>query len=231
VGLVVDNSGSMNRKRKDVTAEALAFARSSNPRDQMFVVNFNERVFFGLADTELFSASPTELENALNGNPAIGMTALYDAIEAGLAHLKPATLDKKDLIVISDGGDNASHHDLHQVLESARRSDAMIYTVGLFDEYDEDSNPGVLQRFARITGGETFLLDETSQVVPICKRIAEDIRTQYTIGYVSSNQKPDNAYRTIHVTATGPHGQRPVVRTRTGYMAAPAGKVSSASGR
>ena len=89
----------------------------------------------------------------------------------------------------------------------------------------------MLRKFARITGGETFLPDETSQVVPICKRIAEDIRTQYTIGYVSSNQKPDNAYRTIHVTATGPHSQKLVVRTRTGYIAAPEGKISSASGR
>lgn len=231
VGLIVDNSGSMRRKRKDVTAAAVAFARSSNAHDQMFVVNFNERVFFGLPDTELFSASPGELESALNGVPAIGMTALYDAIDAGIAHLKEATLDKKVLIVISDGGDNASYHNLHQVLDSARRSDAIIYTIGLFDEDDEDRNPGVLQKFAHITGGETFLPAETSEVVPICTHIAEDIRTQYTIGYVSSNQKLDNAYRTIHVTATGPRGQKLLVRTRTGYMAAPEGKVSSASGR
>ena len=110
VGLVVDNSGSMGRKRKEVTAAALAFVRSSNPQDEMFVVNFNERTAFGLPNTELFSASASKLERALNGVPANGKTALYDAIEVGLAHLKKATLDKKVLIVISDGGDNASHH-------------------------------------------------------------------------------------------------------------------------
>jgi Ca-activated chloride channel homolog len=95
VGLIVDNSGSMGRKKKDVTAAALTFVRSSNPRDEMFVVNFNERVAFGLPDTSLFSASAAELERALNGIPAIGRTALYDAVEAGLSHLAKAALDKK----------------------------------------------------------------------------------------------------------------------------------------
>src|SRR5579885_1326797 len=90
VGLIFDNSGSMGPKRKDVTAAALAFVRSSNPQDEMLVVNFNEHVFFGLAGTKLFSASGTELEGALNGVPAHGRTALYDAIEAGLAHLRKA---------------------------------------------------------------------------------------------------------------------------------------------
>jgi VWFA-related protein len=221
VGLIVDNSGSMKRKTKEVTAAALAFARSSNPRDEMFVVNFNERTSLGLPDTKLFSASTQELTHALNGVPANGKTALYDAVELGLAHLKKATLDKKVLIVISDGGDNASRHTLSQVLESAGRSDAIIYTIGLFDEYDEDCNPGVLRNIARVTGGEAFLPKETSKVVPICERIAEDIRTQYTIGYVPSSQKLDNTYRTIAVTATGQHGEKLLVRTRAGYFASP----------
>jgi Ca-activated chloride channel family protein len=221
VGLAVDNSGSMSRKRKDVTAAALAFVRASNPRDEMFIVNFNERVTFGLPDTRLFSASSMELEEALNGNPASGRTALYDAIEAGLNHLKKATVDKKVLIAISDGGDNASHHRLDQVLEDAGRSDAIVYTVGLFDEAEEGLNPGVLRKIARATGGEAFLPQETSQVVPICKQIAEDIRNQYTIGYIPSNQKLDNARRKIKVTAARRHGETLLVRTRAGYTASP----------
>jgi VWFA-related protein len=221
VGLAVDNSGSMNRKRKDVTAAALAFVRSSNPRDEMFVVNFNELVSFGLPDTQLFSASAAELEGALNDVPASGRTALYDAIEAGLNHLKKATLDKKVLIAISDGGDNASHYKLGQVLEDAGRSDAIIYTVGLFDEAEGDRNPGVLMKIARATGGEAFLPQETSQVVPICEQIAADIRNQYTIGYIPSNQKLDSAQRTLKVTATGRHGEKLLVRTRSGYIASP----------
>ena len=221
VGLIVDNSGSMGRKRADVTAAALAFVRSSNPRDEMFVVNFNERVSFGLPDAELFSASTSDLDRALNGIPANGKTALYDAIEAGLTHLEKATLDKKVLIVISDGGDNASHRTLSQVIETAGRSDAIIYTIGLFDEYDEDRNPAVLRQIARATGGEAFLPNEISKVVPICEHIAADIRSQYTIGYVPSNRNLDNTYRTITATAKGPHGERQLVRTRAGYIAAP----------
>ena len=221
VGLIVDNSGSMSRKRKEVTAAALAFARSSNPKDEMFVVNFNERATFGLPDTSLFSASPAELTAALNGVPANGRTALYDALAAGLTHLRRATLEKKVLIVVSDGGDNASHHTLDEVLESAGRSDAIIYTVGLFDDYDEDRNPRVLRRIARATGGETFLPVELDKVVPICRRIAEDIRNQYTIGYVPSNPKLDGTYRTILVTATDPRGGKFRVRTRAGYIAGP----------
>jgi Ca-activated chloride channel homolog len=221
VGLVVDNSGSMSSKRKDVTAAALAFVRSSNPHDQMFVVNFNEHVTFGLPNTELFSASPAELETALNGVPAVGKTALYDAILVGIDHLKKATLDKKVLIVVSDGGDNASHHTLTQVLEAAGRSDTIIYTIGLFDEYDEDRNPGALKKIARVTGGEAFLPRETPAVVDICERIAVDIRNQYTIGYSPSNRTLDNAYRTIRLVASGPRGQKYPVRTREGYIAAP----------
>jgi VWFA-related protein len=221
VGLIVDNSTSMERKRNDVAAAALAFVGSSNPQDEMFVVNFNERVSLGLPTARLFSASPSELEIALKGVPARGMTALYDAIEYGLAHLARASLEKKVLIVVSDGGDNASHHKLSEVLQDAERADVIIYTIGLFDEYDNDRNPGVLKKIAGVTGGETFLPAKSSDVVPICERIAGDIRRQYTIGYVSSDQKLDNTYRTIKVTATGPHGRRLFVRTREGYIAAP----------
>jgi Ca-activated chloride channel homolog len=219
VGLIVDNSGSMGRKRKDVTAAALTFVRSSNSRDEMFVVNFNEHVSFGLPDTKLFSASAEELERALNGIPASGRTALYDAIEAGLGHLKKTTLENKVLIVISDGGDNASHTRFSEVLEAASRSDITIYTIGLFDEDDPDRNPGILRKIAYATGGEVFLHNETSEVVPICKRIAEDIRNQYTIGYVPTNQNLDDTYRSIRITAAGPHHERYQVRTRAGYVA------------
>jgi Ca-activated chloride channel homolog len=229
VGLVVDNSGSMGRKRKEVTAAALAFAKSSNPQDEMFVLNFNEQTSFGLPDTELFSASAAELAHALNGVPARGKTALYDAIEMGLGHLKKAKLEKKVLIVISDGGDNASHRALNQVLDNAGRSDAIIYTVGLFDEYDHDRNPGVLKKIARATGGEAFLPVEMRDVVPVCERIAQDIRNQYTIGYVPSNPKLDRTYRTITVTAKGSHGEKYLVRTRAGYIASPDRQVRPAN--
>jgi len=219
IGLIVDNSSSMSRKKHDVTAAALAFIRTSNPNDQMFVVNFSEHVSLGLPDTEPFSANASELVQALNGVPANGRTALYDAIETGLAHLKKAPLDKKVLIVISDGGDNASHDILNQVLDSAGHSNVVIYTVGLFDEYDEDRNAGVLRKIARESGGEAFLPNDPSDLAQICERIAADIRNRYAIGYVPSNRNFAGNYRTIRVTATGPHGEKLEARTRTRYLA------------
>lgn len=220
VGLVVDNSSSMATKRADVTAAALAFARSSNPLDEMFVVNFNERVSFGLPVAEPFTSSAPALVKALNGVPAYGMTALYDAVDSGLARLKKANREKKVLIVVSDGGDNASRHTLSQVLNDAERSDVIIYTIGMFDETDGDQNPGVLKKLARATGGEAFFPAEGAQVTPICQRIAADIRQQYTIGYTPSNRKFDGTYRTIKLTAAQPHTGKLFVRTRAGYIAA-----------
>jgi len=110
VGLVVDNSGSMKSKRAKVVAAALVFARSSHPKDQMFVVNFNENVTFGLPDNTPFTDNEDQLRVALSGVKADGMTALYDAIAAALTHLKKGKQDKKVLIVVSDGADNASQH-------------------------------------------------------------------------------------------------------------------------
>ncbi len=221
VGLVVDNSASMGRKHKDVTEAALAFVRSSNPRDEVFVVNFNQRVTLGLPAGELFSTSPRELEEALNGVPANGMTALYDAIESGLDHMKKASREKKVLIVVSDGGDNASHRKLAEALSDAESSNIIIYTIGLFDEHNADQNPAVLRKFAHATGGEAFFPVESSEVSPICERIAQDIRHQYTIGYTPANPKPGNSFRTIKVTAARAHGGKLSVRTRAGYIPTP----------
>jgi Ca-activated chloride channel homolog len=217
VGLVVDNSGSMGPKIDDVVAAALAFARSSNPKDQMFVVNFNEHVSFGLPRDMPFTDKTPQLQVALSTIQARGMTALYDALAAALEHLKKGDRDKKVLIVVSDGGDNASKHKLDQIMALAGQSDAIIYTLGLFDENDKDSNPGVLKQFAKATGGETFLPDSLKKVVPICERIAQDIRNQYTITYAPTNRTQDAKYRTIEVKAAAPGRGRLSVRTRTGY--------------
>jgi Ca-activated chloride channel homolog len=219
VGLVIDNSGSMRRKRSDVIAAALAFARSSNPQDQMFVVNFNEKVSFGLPDNTPFTDQATQLEVALSRIAPTGETALYDAVAAALEHLKTGNRDKKVLIVISDGGDNASKHKLTEIMALAGQPDAIIYTIGIFDEQDADRNPGVLKRLAKDTGGEAFLPESLKDVASICEKIAHDIRNQYTIAYVPTNRNRDGSYRVIHVKANAPGRGRLLVRTRTGYFA------------
>jgi Ca-activated chloride channel family protein len=150
---------------------------------------------------------------------ANGETALYYAVAAALKHLKKGNRDKKVLIVISDGGDNASKHNLAQIRATARQSDAIIYTLGLFGENDPDMNPHVLKQLAKDTGGETFLPESLGEVVPICEQIACDIRNQYTIAYVPTNRKQDGAYRVVQVQAEAPGRGRLFVRTRAGYTA------------
>jgi VWFA-related protein len=222
IGLIVDNSGSMNTKRPEVIAAGLAFVRLSNPGDDMFVINFNERVTFGLPDTKLFSASDTELEAALLKRSPAGKTALYDAIGEALTHIEKSALDRKVLVVITDGGDNASKLTLNQVLEQVKRSNVMIYTIGLFDgEDDPDRNPRALRQIAGASGGAAFLPKTPTEAVSICKRIAREIRDQYTVTYSPSNQTLDGGYRTINVRLTGGHTANLQVRTRPGYIASP----------
>jgi len=217
VGVVVDNSGSMGPKRNDVIAAALAFARSSNPHDQMFVVNFNDRVLFGLPSGIQFTDQIDQLQTALSAIHTIGQTALYDGVAAALDHLNQGSCEKKILILISDGGDNMSKRSLTQVLEMARHSSAIIYVIGIFDEQDGDKNPGVLKRFAHETGGEAFFPESSKEIVSICEGIARDIRNQYTLAYVPIVSVKDGRYRTIDVRVSAPKHGRLIARTRAGY--------------
>jgi VWFA-related protein len=218
VGLVIDNSGSMGQKRADVIAAALLFAQTSNPRDQMFVVNFNERVTYGLPPAMPFTDRLDQMRIALSSIRTIGETALYDAIAAALDHLQQSKCDKKVLILISDGGDNASKHSLAQAIEMAKHSAAIIYAIGIFDEQDGDRNPGVLKRFAKETGGEAFFPESSNEIPSICSGIARDIRNQYTLAYVPLISKSDAEFRVVDVRATAPVRGRLTVRTRTGYF-------------
>jgi VWFA-related protein len=219
-GLVVDHSTSMSPKLAEVTAAARAFVRSSNREDEMFVVNFNEVVSLGLRATLRFTDNTAELEHAIGTAPALGQTALYDAVAKGLGELQAGSRDKKVLVVVSDGGDNASMRTLDQVMQLAERSSAVVYTIGVFDESDPDRNPGVLKRLARATGGEAFFPGQLDEVVAICQQIARDIRHQYTIGYVPINPVRDGSYRAIRVLARTKDQGKLSVRTRTGYLAA-----------
>jgi Ca-activated chloride channel homolog len=219
VGLVVDHSGSMKRKLADVTAAARTFVQSSSPEDQMFVVNFNERVTLGLPAAIRFTNRSDELALAISDIPAAGQTALYDAIVQALERLKAGERDKKVLIVISDGGDNASANSLADALRMAEETSALIYAIGVFDEDDPDKNPGVLKRFAKATGGEAFFPGELDEVVSICERIAKDIRNQYTLGYTSSNVTQPGTFRAIKVVAQAAGKKKLLVRTRAGYIA------------
>jgi Ca-activated chloride channel homolog len=223
VGLVVDHSGSMRPKLAEVTEAARTFVRSSNPQDRMFVVNFNERVSPGLPSGIGFARNEEELERAIGSMPATGKTALYDAALTALNQLQAGGPERKALIVISDGGDNASTGRLSEVLKKAGASSAVIYTIGIFNEEDPDRNPEVLRRLANDTGGEAFFPSEIGGIAEICRRIAHDIRNQYTLGYVSTSSARPGTWRAIRVVARKAGRGKLSVRTRSGYIAGAGG--------
>ena len=219
VGLVIDHSGSMRQKISEVIAAARTFVQSSHPDDQLFVVNFNEHVTLGLPAAHSFSSRLDDLDAAILLSPATGQTALYDAVLDAEQRVQSGDRDKKVLIVVSDGADNASRHDLSDVLRQAEQSSAVVYTIGVFDPTDPDGNPRVLKRLAQVTGGETFISGERDVLVANCERIARDIRQRYTIGYVPSAAARPGVYRSIRVVARTPAGGKLTVRARDGYIA------------
>ena len=220
VGILVDESGSMRPKRAEVIAAALEFIKASNPQDEVFVINFNEKARHGLPDTVLFSDNINQLRAALWQGIPEGRTALYDAIEMALHQTDMGRRDKKTLLVISDGGDNISMHKLPDVMHDVLESIVTIYTIGIFDEDDPEANPSVLKQLSQVSGGGSYFPKTLDEVVPICRQIAKDVRTRYTIGYIPemNNGKPE---RQIKVVATSPAGQKLNVRTRTRYLFTP----------
>jgi Ca-activated chloride channel family protein len=228
VGLVVDNSLSMQPKRQAVIAAALAFAESSNPNDEIFVVNFSRTVRMELPLGVPFARNREDLKTSLTMISASGETALYDAVGFALEYLKMGTCDKKYLIVVSDGGDDASKRTLPQILATANASHAAIYSVGIFNENFVGQNPGVLRKLSKATGGKFYLPETVPRVVDTLKSIARDIREQYTLGYVPTNQADDGKFRAVRVTATASGGKKLSVHTRAGYLAPAASGAQAA---
>ncbi len=201
VGLVVDNSASMRSKRSEVLQSGLAFARESNPRDEFFVVNFNNSVVSGLPPHLPFTDSLAVLQRALYYGVPSGQTALYDAIAYSLHHLEKAHQEQRTLIVVSDGGDNVSKISLPDLLNQVEMSRATIYTIGLIDPENRDLKPGILRKLAAVSGG-TYYQPKTLEDVPVAfAQISQDIRHRYTIGFTPDEMSDKRTVRSVKVTA------------------------------
>lgn len=225
IGLLIDSSGSMRHRREEVTAAASAFAEMSHPLDEFFTLNFNELVWPGLPPARPFTADAGELRTALSSAPALGMTAMYDALDRALAHLQLGTRDRKVLIVVGDGGDNASRRTFDEVVEHARRTGAVIYGVTLADPDEREANPGLLKKLAGESGGRAFTPRRAGDVSGAFEQIAREIRSGYTLGFLP----PDTAgggFRSIRVAADAGDGRRLIARTRAGYYAKPSGRTA-----
>ena len=230
VGLVIDNSQSMLNKRDEVVAAGKAFVRASNPNDEMFIVHFNDNITFGLPTDRMFSSNQEELNRALDKTSLQGQTALYDAIQTALDHLKKSHLTKRALFVISDGGDNRSASKLKDIVKAADLSGALFYGIGIYDPLDGDANPGAVKRLAQATGGEAFFPKTLEEISGLCESIARDLRNQYTLVYAPPERQNDSAYHRVEVSVKDPQRRKLKVTTRSGYYGSAASSQKTGQG-
>jgi len=219
MGIVVDNSGSMRERRQKVNAAALNLVRSSNPSDEVFIVNFNDEYYLD----QDFTANINKLKQGLEKIEARGGTALYDAVVASADHLKGAKLDKKVIFVVTDGEDNASTESLEQAVRRLQvENGPTVYAIGILgDEEHPKRAKRALQVISERTGGIAFFPKTLDEVDAISRTVAHDIRNQYTIGYKPATPKNQGGYRQVKVDARSHSYGKLTVRTRSGYYAGP----------
>ena len=219
MGIVIDNSGSMREKRNKVNQAALNLVRSSNPRDEVFIVNFNDEYYLD----QDFTNDLLKLKEALEKIDASGGTALYDAVVASADHLKRnARLEKKVLFVVTDGEDNASNENLEQAVKQLQQEEngPQVYAIGILGEEEHPKRARrALEIIAERTGGVAFFPKTLDEVDEISKTVAHDIRNQYAIGYKPTNPRGSGGFRVVKVEAKAKGHGKLTVRTKSGYYA------------
>lgn len=216
IGFLIDNSNSMHPNRERVIAAAVEFARHSHPRDEIFVMTFNEQVRHAFGPTVAGEINPATFRAVMAGAiGARGMTAIYDGILAGLKRVGAGAHSRQVLIVVSDGDDNASTATRKDVVKHVRESDATIYTIALIDPLTREGNPGLLRELAKETGGESYQPRRVEQIGDAFERIAKDIRSAYTLAYTPTTKA---ARHTVRVYVRPQDGRQLQVRTRDGYF-------------
>jgi VWFA-related protein len=216
-GIVLDNSASMEPKKTEVIAAALAFARGSNPLDQMFVVHFSDHSRLGLPPQTPFTGEISALEQAISRFDLGGTTALYDAVLFAQQQFRQAAYARRVLLIITDGADNSSTADLRDVVVKAQKTGVALFTVGMFDENDRSRNVPELTQLAADSGGRAFFPNAIADITRVCEEIAREIRREYTLGFPGAE---DGSYHHVDVSAQDPHYGSLRVQTRPGYFAA-----------
>jgi Ca-activated chloride channel family protein len=215
LGILIDNSGSMLPKRAKVNDAALRLVDASQQEDRIFVVNFGEDAFLD----QDYTQDVGKLRAALQHVETRGSTALYDALIGAVDHLhKTSPLQKQVLLAVTDGRDNASQATFQQALHKLQSTNGpVLYTIALDQTGRTDAGLSEsLRTLSEQTGGTAFFPSSLDEVQSIASSIARDIRSQYVIGYRSSNPHTPGVYHTIRVQALG--GSAPLrVTTRTGY--------------
>lgn len=212
IGLIVDCSGSMMPKTGHLLTAVSALLSGSNPLDETFLVTFNDSVVTGA------TRPPEEIRRTLYATPIQGRTALYDGIHQGLAQVAKGKWERKTLVVISDGADNASLRSRREVLHEAMLQHATIYTIGISDIREHGRDPGLLRELASLSGGAAYIDIPVTELVETCRQIAREIRARYMVAFLASDATRQEKRR-IRIQVDVPGGAR--VSARRAYLAMP----------
>lgn len=219
IGLLIDASGSMLENRDRVVAGVTEFAKASHPDDEFLPLVFNEQITSVLPQGR-FTSDPMELRDVLTaGLDARGRTAFHDALAEAVEKVGQGRYERKVLIILSDGGDNASKLSLEQAFDKVLASNVVIYSIALVDPLALDKNPKALRRLADGTGGLAFEPANVSLVSRAFQSIAHDIRSRYTVAYAPPDAATQGHLRRVRVVIESPGRTGLKVRTRTGYIA------------
>jgi Ca-activated chloride channel family protein len=223
IGVILDLSGSMTGKLGKAKQAAFQFFRTANPRDEFFLVGFNERAEI----LSPFTEDVEDLQGRLLPVAAKGKTALLDAIYLGLTQMRGARNGKRALLIISDGGDNNSRYNEKDIKRLVREADTQLYSIGLFEPFEYRSRtpeelygPSLLSELTGLTGGRAFTVENLSDLPDVAAKIGSELRNQYVLGYHPSNKTHDARWRKIKIKLREPKGLPPLTAyAKTGYYA------------
>jgi Ca-activated chloride channel homolog len=215
LGLVIDNSRSMEVRKARMDAAALSFVRQSNPDDETFIVHFD-------SDARLsrnFTTNLVDLEDTLAASKPFGQTAIYDALTVAINNMEKARHEKRAILLVTDGLDNASRTSLSQIIETVKHSRVTILIVGLLSAAEGEKAEEALIKIAEASGGRAYFPDDVEQARSMMERAAHDLRAQYTLGFVPKDPIHDGSWRSIRVEILPPIGskQKLTAEYRHGY--------------
>ncbi len=213
LGLVIDNSRSIEPRKERLDAAALSFVRKGNPEDETFIVHFDNE-----ARVERdFTASIADLEKTLSNAKPFGQTAIYDALILALDHMDYAKHTKRAILLITDGLDNVSRHTLSEAIDATKRAHVAVYTVGLLSFSGGQKAEDSLLQIAESSGGRAFFPQNLEEARSVMERVARDLREQYTLGYFTANPNRDGGWRSVRVDVTPPRGFPPKGKLNANY--------------
>jgi VWFA-related protein len=213
LGLVIDNSRSIEPRKQRLDSAALSFVRKGNPDDETFVVHFDDTARLNRD----FTDSIPLLEETLAGMRPYGQTAIYDALILALEHMERAKHTKRAILLITDGIDNASKHKFAEAVEATRRSRVAVYTVGLLSVSGGQKAEDDLIKIAETSGGRAYFPSSVEEARMYMERVARDLREQYTLGYFPNNVVRNGKWRSIRVDVIPPPGFPKALKLNASY--------------